>query len=873
MNFNEFLNEKNLNEAFEVHYSDGVRASKKFNNQKQAIDFAKDLIKNKKSLQFVDVFNAGSGFHSTADTDAIVAFWGDGSYTDNVAKKDPKLAAKKIEESVEEVSEGSIKVGDIVSRKFVGEDPTQTWKVISISGGKAKLEDTKTGEENGMYLSDLVKESVEEVLEGKYSKDQLLKLISKLDDAEIIVKGKQYIIYNPDSNNDDNAAMWGKDTIKALNSDGDEFEFKYSDIQQFNESEEVSEASKFGAPAGLTKAQTKKVAETLAKAMSKAEGAKVTVNLKTLAEDSFDLDYDGEEYDGGSYNIYDDGSVVNHAVTPNEIYGKSHSSVEDFIKGLKKPIKESLELNEAAVKQFEKDFADMVKNIKQGFGWIDPEYVEETWENSSDSIDFDLVKAEIYKRLIKAGLLWHTDENDGEEKGKQVKSLKELGIKESVEINESKITLKRQYTNNYPARTVGKHAAIRNKIIEALKDGELTKEDFDQLVSGLTEDSKRWLRRNAEFFNIGEDKVALSKNGQRILKSITHVSESIKNNNITMENKFIYESFVEFVEFKLNESNEFVAEALTSSILSGFIDLRFAPKDLFKAFYNYTKVALDKIEDADFIEMSPSAAYKSKDLGSAIVFYVSRNEKANPHAPADAYYSNKTIPANSLLAIANGQNEFFGVSWMGRYSTSKGYTLKNVGKDGNVVDTAGIGKKYRSWDATGLSNVKRISEVSDVAYVLPLEVVRQKYSTEGIRAARAAAQAGATALKDAKSFKEENIARYKSILATRIMNDDLDGKVEKAILKCSDLISKAVQGKQFTKYGEMKLGNAPDGREVTLRDATNFMNNLISDYTEYARYKNEGEQEGGGYYEKQAKQKAIYIKERIAKLDNLNIAW
>lgn len=884
MNFNEFLNEKNLNEAFEVHYSDGVRSFKKFNNQRQAIDFAKDLIKNKKSLQFVDVFNAGSGFHSTADTDAIVAFWGDGSYTDNVAKKDPKLAAKKIEESVEEVSE------------------------------------------------------------GKYSKDQLLKLISKLDDAEIIVKGKPYIIYNPDSNNDDNAAMWGKDTIKALNSDGDEFEFKYSDIQQFNESEEVSEASKFGAPAGLTKAETKKVAETLAKAISKNDGVKCTVNLKTLEEDSFDLDVDGEEYDGGSYNIYDDGSVVNHAVTPNEIYGKSHSSVEDFIKGLKKPIKESLELNEAAVKQFEKDFADMVKNIKQGFGWIDPEYVEETWENSSDSIDFDLVKAEIYNRLIKAGLLWHSDENDEEEKGKQVKSLKELGIKESLvtekkdelftayiddkrnpggsdkdimddyglqvknrdksgfdvvgykadieafaadysiildeikvlesKVNESKITLKRQYTNNYPARTVGKHAAIRNKIIEALKDGELTKEDFDQLVSGLTEDSKRWLRRNAEFFNIGEDKVALSKNGQRILKSITHVSEDIKNNNITMENKFIYESFAEFVEFKLNESNEFVTEALASSILAGFIDLRFAPKDLFKAFYTYTKVALDKIEDADFIEMSPSAAYKSKDLGSAIVFYVSRNEKANPYAPADAYYPNKSIPANSLLAIANGQNEFFGVSWIGsRWSTSKGYTLKNAGKDGNVADTAGIGKKYRSWDATGLSNVKRISEVADVAYVLPLEVVRQKYSTEGIRAARAAAQAGATALKDAKSFKDENMNRYKNILATRIMNDDLDGKVEKAILKCSDLISKAVQGKQFTKYGEMKLGSAPDGREVTLRDATNFMNNLISDYTEYVRYKNEGKQEGGDYYERQAKQKAVYIKERIAKLENLNIAW
>ena len=93
------IKESAITEGFEVHYSDGIRAFKKFNNEKQALAFARDLIKNKSGLQFVDVFKAGSGFHSTAETDAIVAFWGDGSYTDNVSKSDAKLAAKKINES------------------------------------------------------------------------------------------------------------------------------------------------------------------------------------------------------------------------------------------------------------------------------------------------------------------------------------------------------------------------------------------------------------------------------------------------------------------------------------------------------------------------------------------------------------------------------------------------------------------------------------------------------------------------------------------------------------------------------------------------------------------------------------------------------
>ena len=135
-----------VSEGFEVHYSDGVRAAKKFGNEKQAMEFAKDLIKNKKGLQFVDVFNAGSGFNSTADTDAIVAFWGEGSYTDNVAKKDSKLAAKKIEESVD-MSEAEInseeeftEYATEVLKKAFGEEYDEAKAKETIDGILAKAE-------------------------------------------------------------------------------------------------------------------------------------------------------------------------------------------------------------------------------------------------------------------------------------------------------------------------------------------------------------------------------------------------------------------------------------------------------------------------------------------------------------------------------------------------------------------------------------------------------------------------------------------------------------------------------------------------------------------------------------------------------------
>jgi len=87
---------ENLKEAYEVHFSDGIRQRKVFKDPKLAINFAKQLISTNKNLQHVDVFNAGPDFHSTADTNSVIAWWGDGSYMDNQSKDDPKLASKKI---------------------------------------------------------------------------------------------------------------------------------------------------------------------------------------------------------------------------------------------------------------------------------------------------------------------------------------------------------------------------------------------------------------------------------------------------------------------------------------------------------------------------------------------------------------------------------------------------------------------------------------------------------------------------------------------------------------------------------------------------------------------------------------------------------
>jgi hypothetical protein len=177
-NYVHLYNESVVNENYEVIYSDGVSAMKKFRTEAQALDFMKKTIASNKKLRDIAVYKPG--MYSTTQTELVVAFWGNGSYLDNVSKKDPKLAAKKLEEAV--------------------------------------------------------------VAEAKYDKKKLLKLIKNHDDAEILVNGKWYIIYNPDNGNDENTEMWAADDyIYALDPDGEEFEIKYKDIEQFKESVEVSE--------------------------------------------------------------------------------------------------------------------------------------------------------------------------------------------------------------------------------------------------------------------------------------------------------------------------------------------------------------------------------------------------------------------------------------------------------------------------------------------------------------------------------------------------------------------------------------------------------------------------------------------------------
>lgn len=88
-----------------------------------------------------------------------------------------------------------------------------------------------------------ISQSISNIKIKPNTKYNLLELIGNKDDAEIIVNGKAYTIYNPNNGNLDNTEMWGYDTIKALDENGDEYRFKYSEIDEFRSNVNDDESS------------------------------------------------------------------------------------------------------------------------------------------------------------------------------------------------------------------------------------------------------------------------------------------------------------------------------------------------------------------------------------------------------------------------------------------------------------------------------------------------------------------------------------------------------------------------------------------------------------------------------------------------------
>jgi hypothetical protein len=847
MNFKSFLseNKKDYVSLLEGTMSDIHQLA---NDSKDIDSFTKDFFK-----QF------GAKIKKTADSvewvESLYSEMANEAYDGNMADFKYEFPTK-----FEEATGNSTKAIKKIAKK--GKSGYEVRTSTYMSEPEMKLVADAMGMELKSYLkSTNVAISVfESLVTEKYTKKTLLKKLGDADDAMIQTgNGKEYIIYNPDSNNDDNAAMWNDKSVFAVDQDGEEHEIAYKDIGLVMVESAVTEAKR----AGLSKKETLKVAQKFAAALTKLDGMKYTVS-SDYEEDSFDLDIEDQddvdpritgEYAGGSYNINADGSVVNMAVWNKKNSSPVYGNMDDDIKTI-------------------------IKTIKN--------------------------------------------------------------IKESV-VTESKITLKRRYTENHPALTVGKRASVRNKMLEAIGDGKITQEEFNDILKELSTNGKRWAKNNSRYFNVSEEGISLSKFGNRALASITineeepakptntkplemklqeatdenpgiwvpsgfdkaiaklpnsqitrdvvlkvakkhkvNPDEAIsyveygwsldlnENTNTNMKTQFIYESFGDFIN-SLNESESVINEAFKSSKLRNLLTMSDAmgwgknDVQLPKAFYQLTKMKLDQVGDEDLIDMTPKEAYKAfANNRDMVVFFVVDRDKENP-------FGQGTLKPG-LLALTRGKY-FLGVQYekTGRRDRSK-KTLKG-GDDRMAV---GGNKAYKGYDASGVSSIKRAADLADRAIAFSL-TNPMKSSAEDV-SNRIDQKSGATAFKSDEDFKKANKARYQEILAAKASKLPLDKMVNDAIDALSGQIKDGLARNEKGRYGDIIIGRNSKGREAKMRDASNHMSNILDDYSRYVDYvkQAEAEKEDGyssGYYERESKNYAKEIKDKVSKIKKFDYAW
>ena len=355
----------------------------------------------------------------------------------------------------------------------------------------------------------------------------------------------------------------------------------------------------------------------------------------------------------------------------------------------------------------------------------------------------------------------------------------------------------------------------------------------------------------------------------------------MENMNTNMKNEFnLFESFGDFLSSN-GILNEAINSVLFRSILMNGKEGKHAKKNmsmLAKGFYGLSKVALDKIEDEDFIVSNdPQKIFKNYGGSNHVIFFISDNEKENPYYDSrnSSWNDYKMVPGGGiLLAAMSGDRQFFSNEWS-RWAGGRTWSKNKKGDEGQI----GINHKYRGWGASGLNNGKRIAEVSDRVVVLNLDLIRQKYSTENLRRARAEARAGATSFKSDKEFRDANNARYHKILADKAANLPLDKMVKDAIELLAKQISDGLAKGEKTQYQEIKIGESPKGREVKARDASQHMSNILDDYARYVDYIRQAEESEArfgkreSYYERESKDYAKRVKEKIDKIEKFDYAW
>jgi len=255
---------------------------------------------------------------------------------------------------------------------------------------------------------------------------------------------------------------------------------------------------------------------------------------------------------------------------------------------------------------------------------------------------------------------------------------------------------------------------------------------------------------------------------------------------------------------------------------------------------NTYDLAWDKLPKGTLQKKSVTDASILKD--GMMTFWVVKTAKDNPFRTGFASY---TVRPGVLAVTLGGKIQYYNRDGIGGKGTSSRYAGGAVGQ----------GER-------GQLMTKKLKQLADEAYTFSLGDFRG--GTTALKAKRAELKLGKDTFKDAKAWKQANLARYKDILDARVgSRDQVDAMVAKIVKMANEAVK---TGMEVTKMGQYdRLMTTVAGKEVPLENVTNAMGRALGHYAKYIRSANQAEKEkdssfGSDYYSKEAKDTAGTIK-------------
>ena len=290
---------------------------------------------------------------------------------------------------------------------------------------------------------------------------------------------------------------------------------------------------------------------------------------------------------------------------------------------------------------------------------------------------------------------------------------------------------------------------------------------------------------------------------------------------------------------KLSRLKQIIKEEYYNVINEGFADpeIRKLAKlggleagrwtNFFRSFAKTHNIAWDKLPKGT---LNKSTNMNDPLIKDGLAFWVIENDKRNPYG--GNRYFDQTLRKGVMAVTLNGKVQYY----------------YGGGRDGSTMGPAGGRKQGQAagQGVRGTLQLRKLKELADYVMVMDFETFRG--GTKALKAKRAELKLGKDKFKDARAWKQANLARYKDILDKRVgSRDQVDRMVAEIAKIANDAITTGMEVAKTGKYGDLMTTIA--GNEVTMPYVTNAMTRVLRMYAEYIRYENE-EESGSDYASK-----------------------